>query len=77
MEHITERRIFWVKQIQNLSGNFVNDVENLESLLVQDISLNGIPSLIEHLRLCGNIPESYGHDTSEEKLYSKYTDILL
>jgi type II restriction enzyme len=29
------------------------------------------------LRLCGNIPESYGHDTSEEKLYSKYTDCLL
>ncbi len=33
--------------------------------------------MIDHLRLCGNIPESYGHDSSEEKLYSKYTDCLL
>lgn len=30
-----------------------------------------------HLFLCGDIPESYGHDTSEEKQYSKYTDALL
>ena len=29
------------------------------------------------MRLCGNIPESYGHDTSQEKQYSKYTDALL
>jgi type II restriction enzyme len=29
------------------------------------------------LRLCGNIPESYHHDSSEEKQYSKYTDALL
>lgn len=29
------------------------------------------------MRLCGAIPESYGHDTSEEKLYAKYTDVLL
>lgn len=34
-------------------------------------------ALIDHLRLCGSIPEQYGHDTSEEKLYSKYTDALL
>ena len=27
--------------------------------------------------MCGAIPEKYGHDTSEEKLYSKYTDIAL
>jgi type II restriction enzyme len=33
--------------------------------------------LLDHLRLCGNIPESYAHDSSEEKLYSKYTDCLL
>jgi type II restriction enzyme len=26
---------------------------------------------------CGIIPELYNHDSSEEKLYSKYTDILL
>lgn len=32
---------------------------------------------MDHLRLCGTIPETYGHDSSEEKLYSKYTDALL
>lgn len=37
----------------------------------------GLPALLDHLRLCGDIPEPYGHDTSEEKLYSKYTDTLL
>lgn len=26
---------------------------------------------------CGVIPESFGHDSSEEKLYAKYCDILL
>jgi len=31
----------------------------------------------ESLLECGVIPESFGHDSSEEKLYSKYTDILL
>lgn len=29
------------------------------------------------MQLCGAIPERYGHDSSEEKLYSKYTDALL
>lgn len=29
------------------------------------------------MRLCGNIPESYDYDSSEEKLYAKYTDCLL
>jgi len=47
----------------------------LEKELEAEIKKNGVPSLIDHLRLCGNIPESYGHDTSEEKLYSKYTEL--
>jgi type II restriction enzyme len=71
------RRTFWIKQIQNLNGNFGEDSERLESELEEEIKEQGICSLINHLRLCGNIPECYGHDTSEEKLYSKYTDILL
>jgi type II restriction enzyme len=29
------------------------------------------------LRLCGAIPERYKHDSSEEKLYSKYTDVVI
>jgi len=72
-----KRRNQWVEEIRNLSGHFGNDTEKLENELEAEIKKNGVSSLIDHLRLCGNIPESYGHDTSEEKLYSKYTDCLL
>ena len=71
------RRAYWIEEIRNLSGNFGNDTEKLEKELEEEVSKNGFSALIDHLRLCGNIPESYGHDTSEEKLYSKYTDCLL
>ncbi|MDR0581957.1 MAG: HindIII family type II restriction endonuclease [Prevotellaceae bacterium] len=75
-EAITKRR-FWINEIQKLSGHFGNDSDHLEKELKKEIKKFGIASLIDHLRLCGNIPECYGHDTSEEKLYSKYTDIIL
>lgn len=70
-------RQHWIEEIRKLSGHFGNDIEKLEKELDAEIRKNGISSLIDHLRLCGNIPESFGHDTSEEKLYSKYTDTLL
>jgi hypothetical protein len=76
-EKAIKNRQIWIDEIRKLSGNFVNDTDKLEKKLEDDIKKNGITSLINHLRLCGNIPESYGHDTSEEKLYSKYTDCLL
>lgn len=72
-----ETRIFWVNELKKLSGNFVGDSDKLEVELNQEVKSKGINSIIDHIRLCGNIPESYGHDTSEEKLYSKYTDNLL
>lgn len=70
-------RLYWIEEIRKLSGHFDSDSEKLEKELEKEIKGKGIPSLIDHLRLCGNIPESYGHDTSVEKLYSKYTDCLL
>ena len=72
-----KRREYWIEEIRKLSGNFGNDSDRLEKELEAEINTNGIITLIDHLRLCGNIPESYGHDSSEEKLYSKYTDVLL
>jgi hypothetical protein len=72
-----KNRQYWIEEIRKLSGNFGDDSDKLEKELEAEIKKNGILSLIDHLRLCGNIPESYGHDTSEEKLYSKYTDCLL
>jgi hypothetical protein len=71
------RRTYWIGEIQKLSGNFGNDAERLEQELNGEIRSSGTQALLDHLRLCGDIPESYGHDSSEEKLYSKYTDILL
>ena len=70
-------REYWVGEIQNLSGNFTDDTERLETELDEEIKIYGSSTLMDHLRLCGNIPEAYSHDSSEEKLYSKYTDSLL
>lgn len=70
-------RTYWIKEIRKLSGNFGDDFERLEKELETEIKKSGLNSLINHLRLCGDIPESYDHDSSDEKLYSKYTDALL
>ncbi len=81
IEIITENQIksrkYWVDEISQLSGNFGVDAEKVEEEISQEIKENGIDSLLGHLRLCGAIPERYGHDTSEEKLYSKYTDVVI
>ncbi|NEO27945.1 MAG: HindIII family type II restriction endonuclease, partial [Kamptonema sp. SIO4C4] len=72
-----EQRKYWVEEIIKISGNFGSDSNKLQQEITNEIQNNGINSLVGHLRLCGAIPEQYGHDTSEEKLYSKYTDIVL
>ena len=64
-------RKYWVGKIQNLSGDFTDDTERLEKELGEEIKKYGSSRLIDHLRLCGTIPEAYSHDSSEEKLYSK------
>ena len=71
------KREFWIEEIRKLSGNFGDDSSRLETELATEVKSEGFGVLIDHLRLCGDIPESYGHDSSEEKLYSKYTDSLL
>jgi type II restriction enzyme len=72
-----KRRSYWIEEIKKLSGKFNNDYERLASELKQEVKTYGVSVLKDHLRLCGDIPESYSHDSSEEKLYSKYTDALL
>lgn len=72
-----KRRTYWVDEIVRLSGKFGEDASRIEQELDSEIRRDGVLALTEHLRLCGSIPERYGHDTSEEKLYSKYTDVLL
>jgi len=60
-----------------IKWKFWDDTERLEKELGEEIEKSGLSTLIDHLRLCGNIPEAYDHDSSEEKQYSKYTDSLL
>ncbi len=76
-EEAIKRRSYWVEEIRKLSGNFGDDYEKLAKELTEEVEKGGVSVLIDHLRLCGSIPESYNHDSSEEKLYSKYTDCLL
>ena len=72
-----QRRMYWIEEIVQISGHFGSDSTRVESELSYEIGKNGIQALLDHLRLCSSIPESYNHDSSEEKLYSKYTDALI
>jgi len=71
------KREYWISEIEKLSGQFSDDTDKLSKELSAEIKSEGISTLLDHLRLCGDIPEQYNHDSSEEKLYSKYTDSLL
>jgi hypothetical protein len=72
-----DRRSYWVSEIVKLSGDFGQDSSRVERELIDEVGSAGVAAILDHLRLCGAIPESYGHDSSEEKLYSKYTDVVL
>ena len=70
-------REYWIAEISRLSGDFGVDADRVEQEMSDEIQRDGIAPLLGHLRLCGAIPEGYGHDSSEEKLYSKYTDVVI
>jgi len=72
-----QRRAFWVAELAKLSGSFGDDSTRMVEELRAEIVRDGSEALLDHLRLCGAIPEQYGHDSSEEKLYSKYTDAVV
>ena len=72
-----KRRAYWVAELAKLSGSFGDDSTKVIEELRTEIAKDGNEALLDHLRLCGAIPEQYGHDSSEEKLYSKYTDALI
>lgn len=75
-EQIANRE-YWRQEIIRLSGNFGVDANKVEEELSNDTEKGGLETLLGHLRLCGAIPEDYEHDSSEEKLYSKYTDVVI
>jgi len=72
-----ENRKYWLDEITKLSGNFGDDSDKVEQEISGEIKRKGQITLLGHLRLCGAIPEEYGHDSTEEKLYSKYTDVVI
>jgi len=72
-----ENRKHWLKEIAKISGNFGDDSSAVEQEIADEIERKGYLTLLGHLRFCGAIPEQYGHDSTEEKLYSKYTDIVI
>lgn len=71
------RRAYWVAELAKLSGSFGDDSTKMIEELRVEIAKDGTEALLDHLRLCGAMPEQYGHDSSEEKLYSKYTDAIV
>lgn len=73
----TNNRNYWIGEISKLSGDFGADSNKVEQEISQEVFEKGRETVIGHLRLCGAIPEKYAHDSSEEKLYSKYTDVVI
>ena len=71
------RRAYWIEEISRVSGNFGVDSDRIQHQINAEIAMGGITTLLDHIRLCGAIPEAYEHDSTEEKLYSKYTDIVI
>ena len=79
--HITAANIatraHWIDRIGRASGGFATDARDLEQELAEEIRREGTLALVGHLRLCGAIPEAYAYDSSAEKLYAKYTDVVI
>jgi hypothetical protein len=73
----TKRRSHWVAELARLSGSFGDDSTKAQEQLRLEVKKEGCEALLEHLRICGAIPENFEHDSSAEKLYSKYTDAVI
>ena len=71
-----DRRTHWVRVLTGLNGSFGTNSAQVIQELRAEIAREP-NALLDHLRLCGAIPENYGRDSSEEKLYSKYTDAVI
>ncbi len=68
---------YWISKIDGFDNDFDRESKIIEAEIRHNIQENGIDFLLGNLRLCGSIPERYGTNSSEEKLYSKYTDVVI
>ena len=55
----------------------IADKPNDISVLEKEVSKYSKPDLFNSIIQVGILPECFGHDTTEEKIWSKYSDILL
>lgn len=74
---IGELRKKWIRLIPEIPGDFKDKGGEILRHLRLELRTLGDDGIRAHLLTCGAIPESYGHDSTEEKVYSKYTDIIL
>ena len=72
-----QRRIQWIEYLETLNGSFDENSQRILAKLRAEITLETVEVLIHHLRFCGAMLEQYSHDSSQEKLYSKYTDSVV
>ena len=75
-----EFRFMARKQVIGLIERLVSEklsFDDYAKRLEKELSGLSLDEVKASLLECGVIPESFGHDSTEEKLYSKYTDILL
>lgn len=70
-----KQRASTIEFIFNLEGTFEEKSSKIFNKILSDSENQD--TILGHLRMCGAIPEEINHDSSEEKLYSKYTDIVL
>ena len=69
-------RLKWINLIEKLN-NFEEASESIEKKLKEEVEKSKLKVLLDHTRLCSEIPEIYSLNSTQEKIYSKYTDIIL
>jgi type II restriction enzyme len=69
-------RLKWINLIRKLN-DFEKASELIEEKLKEEVKKEGLKILLDHTRLCSEIPEIYSLNSTQEKIYSKYTDIIL
>jgi hypothetical protein len=66
----------WINLILKLT-NFEEAADLIEKKISEEINVGKLKTLLDHTRLCSEIPEIYSLNSTQEKIYSKYTDIIL
>src|SRR5947209_6923957 len=63
--------------IAKICGNAATNFRKRTELLFDELNAMDRAAVTAHIEYGGVIPESYSHDSSEEKLFAKYCDYLL